>query len=63
MIDSKAISLTIQEIRMAHEIGRGERDGKVLTIRKVHETETDKEDVRFWYLGMTPEQRIVAVAE
>lgn len=48
---------------MAHEIGRVERDGKVWTIRKVHVTETDEEDYRFWYLGMTPEERILAVAE
>lgn len=48
---------------MAHEIGRIERDGKEWTIRKVHVTETEEEDFRFWYLGMTPEQRILALAE
>ncbi|MBI1323624.1 hypothetical protein GC170_10620 [bacterium] len=48
---------------MAHEIGKVERGGKVWTIRKVHVTETDEEDFRFWYLGMTPEERILAVAD
>ena len=37
--------------------------GRVWTIVRVAWKEAEKEDFRFWYEGLTPEERVEAVAE
>ncbi len=37
--------------------------GRVWTVSKVPWEEAEEEDFRFWYAGLTPEERVNAVAE
>jgi len=38
------------------------RRGKIWTVAKVRWKEAQEEDFRFWYEGLTPEERVEAVA-
>jgi hypothetical protein len=39
------------------------RRGKLWTVRKVREEAAEEADFRFWYDGLTPEERVAAVGE
>lgn len=40
-----------------------DRKGKTWTVSKVRWEKAEEEDFRFWYEGLTPEERVDAVAE
>lgn len=37
--------------------------GRVWTVRRIHQTEAEDADFEFWYHGMTPAERVLAVYE
>lgn len=39
------------------------RGGRIWTIRKVPRERAEEEDFRFWYEGLSPEERVKAVGE
>jgi hypothetical protein len=40
-----------------------DRHGRIWTVKKVRWEDAEKEDFRFWYEELTPEQRVDAVAD
>ena len=40
-----------------------DRHGRTWTVIKIRRKEAEGEDFHFWYDGLTPEQRVEAVAE
>ena len=49
--------------RMSERVHITDRHGKIWTVAKVRKDQAEAEDFRFWYEGLTPEQRVEAVAE
>lgn len=47
---------------MAQEFQSIQRNGEEWTIRRLHNSEQEDADFEFWF-QMTPEQRVMAVAE
>lgn len=48
---------------MSHEPVEVERQGKRWTIVRVPRQEAERVDFEFWYDGLTPEERVMAVGE
>jgi hypothetical protein len=42
---------------------RVERNGRIWTIARVPRAEAEERDFEFWFEGMTPEERVAAVAD
>ena len=40
-----------------------DRHGRIWVVSKVRREEAEAEDFRFWYEGLTPEERVEAVSE
>lgn len=47
----------MEQIRVVHA------RGKVWTVARIRKSAANETDFRFWYEGLSPEQRVEAVAE
>ena len=55
--------LIYSDRKMSESVRIADRHGKTWTVAKVRRDEAEAEDFRFWYEGLTPEERVEAVSE
>jgi len=55
--------LIYSERKMSESVRITDRHGRNWIVAKVRRDQAEAEDFRFWYEGLTPEERVQAVAE